>query len=110
MTTLGINASTPSKDIGLVDFMNGVIINDEPFERADGTSGYLSTKIYIGTGYPTNTGTLVLEDADGQVMVYFGRSTGEIVVTRAKRVLTSGTFKGVLHTTDCTNLSWAGGY
>lgn len=105
-----IGADSRSNDIGLVDCIGGVVVLDQPFKRANGANGGLSCKIYVGVGLPTViTGTIVIEDADGQPIPYIGRPTGDVIVVKGARVLTSAVINGTTYTTDCTGLTWTGG-
>lgn len=112
---LDINPSDMSAQLGAIPTIGGYcgdsISADINFTRDyDGSDTYHALYVTVGVGAPTNSGTLIFKDQDGQPVIRKGVTSGESVflgksiglihtVTNSK-----GTF-----TTDCGQISWFGG-
>lgn len=103
-----INA--PANTLPIVDKRGGVVTIDQPFKANGVAAEQTCTKIHIGTGSPELGGTIILEMEDGNVDIYFKKMSDSIILTNARRVLSSAEINGVIQETSVSDVTWHGGF
>jgi hypothetical protein len=88
----------------------GNITPNEPFTVTGSTKPEFATFIHVGTGYPDNTGDVVVQYHNGIIAVWHGKRSDTICPGKAiAKVLSTAVVNGVTENTTATNLTWHGG-
>lgn len=108
---LNINDEDFTNQIGALPSIGGIVEVDQPFTRDfDGSPTYSGISVFVGTGAPTNTGVLILEDFEGKPVVWTGVASGQTVyLAKCRRVLSSAVTPKGTFTMTCQNMTWEGG-
>jgi len=103
--TQPINPRNRAEQIGMATTRGNEVVIDQNFRVEGGTFDEFCKLIAIG-----GAGTVLVENADGQILPFIGHEAGDFIPVIGKRVVTTHTFPnlGVL-TTTATNLVWFGG-
>jgi hypothetical protein len=110
MSAQPLDPNKQSADIGIVSTRGGIVVLDALFtvEGVTGRDGKIISE-FCATFFTGTGGDILFESEDGTVNPYLATAPSQVLVVKAKKVLSTAILNGDTYITNAASMTWHGG-